>query len=245
MSDDRHMGSNQRFPSTRWSLVLAAGDARNTEGREALASLCKTYWPPVYGYIRRKGSDTESARDLTQGFFARFLERSSFGRADPARGRFRSYLLGAVNHYLADEWDRTHAQKRGGGELCMSLDVETAEGQYRLEPSHDWTPEKVFERRWALTLLQHVLEKLRQEKSTSSTPERFARLQGLLTGGSLDAPYGQVATELGMSEGALKVTVHRLRRRYGELLRQEVAETVDDPSGVDDEIRYLISVLGS
>jgi len=248
MTEDRRGDSpssgTQWFSTTRWSLVLAAGDARNPLSREALASLCKIYWPPVYAYVRRRGHDPESARDLTQGFFTNFLESGSFGRADPARGRFRSYLLGAVNHYLANEWDRTRSLKRGGGEVAISLDLESAEAR-RLEPAHDLTPEKIFERRWALALLEHVLARLWQEKEASRNPERFERLMPLLTGGGADASYRQLAADLGMTEAAVKVAVHRLRRRYGELLREEVAQTVRDPSEVDEELRYLLSVLGS
>lgn len=243
--ESSHAHGDRSFTSTSWNLVARAAMGEGPESRDALSLLCKIYWPPIYAYVRRRGHDPESALDLTQGFFASFLGNDSIARADPARGRFRSYLLGAVNHFLSNEWHRGQAQKRGGGARPISLDAASEELYARIEPRHGHTPESIYERQWGLTLLDHALERLREEKADSRHPERFERLVPLLTGEGLEITYKELAKELQMTEGNVKITVHRLRQRYGQLLREEVAQTLKDPSGVDDELRYLRSVLRS
>ncbi|HEV3304183.1 MAG TPA: sigma-70 family RNA polymerase sigma factor [Planctomycetaceae bacterium] len=237
-------GSRQ-FATTRWSLVLAAGQRSSPQSSVALATLCENYWYPLYAYVRRRGHDADEAQDFTQTFFARLLEKNDLAAADPARGRFRSFLLASLKHFLANEWDRARAVKRGGGRAVLSIDFGTAEERYRAEPSHDLTPEKIFERRWALVLLENVLARLHDESARAGKTDSFDRLKGFLTGEQPAITYGQLAAELNTSEGALKVAVHRLRRRYRELLRAEIEETVADAQEIDQEIRDLFSALGS
>jgi RNA polymerase sigma-70 factor (ECF subfamily) len=234
---------HRRFATTRWSQVMAAGQAQTTASREALASLCEAYWYPLYAYVRRWGHGPDEAQDLTQAFFARLLEKHYLREADPSRGRFRSFLLASLKHFLSNERDKASAVKRGGRATIVALEIETAEGMYQLEPPDADTPEKVFERRWALTLLQRTLARLRDECAAGGRREVFARLEGYLTGEQETVPYAQLAEELGMTEGAIKVAVHRLRRRFGALLRDEIGETVSDPRQVDDEVRELFRIL--
>lgn len=231
------------FRTTHWSLVLAVGAEATTHSRRALETLCTLYWYPLYAYVRRRGYDAEEARDLTQGFFARLLRRHIVETADPGRGRFRSYLLGALKHYLADEWDRAHALKRGGGQAMLSIDVEAAEGRFRHEPADELTPQKLFDRRWALTLLDTVLAQLQDEFVQKGKERIFDRLKGFLSGETGGVPYSRIASELGMTEAAVKVTVHRLRQRYQQLLRDEIAQTVTSEEEVEEEIRYLIEAI--
>jgi RNA polymerase sigma-70 factor (ECF subfamily) len=205
--------------------------------------LCHAYWYPLYAFIRRQGFSPEQAQDHTQEFFARFLEKDLLGSADRARGQFRSFLLAACKHFLANERDRARAVKRGGGREPVSLDLQDAEQRYGLEPADELTPERLFERRWALTLLDQVLARLREESVRADKASLFDRLKGFLTGHADAKPYRQVAEELGMTEGAVKVAVHRLRNRYRELLQEEIARTVDDPAQVEDEIRSLFQAL--
>ena len=250
MSDDPrfrpgpHGGS---FPTTRWSLVVAAGEGRNAESRDALDVLCRLYWPPVYSFVRATGHDAESARDLTQGFFARLLEKSDLRQVDRTRGRFRAFLLASVKHFVANEWDRVRAQRRGGGRTLASLDVEDAEAKYGLSLAVPQTPETIYEKQWALTLLEHALSRLGEEMARSKHAQHFSRFRPFLTFEGSEASYQDLAQELGMSEAAIKVTIHRMRRRFGGLLREEVAQTLDgaSPADVDDEIRYLFSLMGS
>jgi RNA polymerase sigma factor (sigma-70 family) len=237
-------GSRQ-FATTRWSLVLAAGQRSSPQSSAALATLCENYWYPLYAYVRRRGHEADEAQDFTQAYFARLLEKNDLAAADPGRGRFRSFLLTSLKHFLANEWDRARAEKRGGGRSLLSIDFGTAEERYRAEPSHDLTPEKIFERRWALVLLENVLARLHDESVQAGKTDSFDRLKGSLTGEQTAVTYGQLAAELNMSEGAVKVAVHRLRRRYRELLRAEIEETVADPQEIDQEIRDLFSALGS
>lgn len=232
-----------RFATTRWSIVLAAGQKSNARSAEALASLCEMYWYPVYAFIRRQGARAEEAADLTQEFFARVLEKNYFHDADPARGRFRAFLCASIRHFLSNERDRARTLKRGGNQPPISLDVETAEGTYRLEPRDDLTPEKLFDRRWALILLERVLARLRDEQVLAGKGGMFDRLKGFLTGDSTGAPYADVAKALGMTEGAIKVAVHRLRRHFRDTLVQEIAETVSDPADIDAEIEYLLKAV--
>jgi RNA polymerase sigma factor (sigma-70 family) len=230
-----------QFPTTRWTLVVAAGDPRRKEARSALVSLCENYWYPLYAYVRRRGYPPDQAQDLTQEFFTRVLEGRYLDRADPEKGRFRSFLLTSLKFFVADEEDRRRARKRGGGQL-VSLEFSSGEERYQREPAHDETPERIFERRWALSVLDRVVEKLRDEFVQHGRPEHFERLKVFLLGRS-DAPYAALAHEMNTSEGALKVAIHRLRKRYRELFRQEIADTVADPAEVESELRYLAAAL--
>jgi len=235
------LGGVSRFPTTRWTLVVAAGDPQRKEARSALASLCENYWYPLYAYLRRRGYTADQAQDLTQEFFMRILEGRYLDRADPEKGRFRSFLLTSLKFFVADEGDRERAHKRGGGVL-VPLEFSSGEERYQREPAHDETPERIFERRWALSLLDRVVERLRDEFVHHGRAEHFERLKMFLLGQS-DAPYAALAREMNTSEGALKVAIHRLRKRYRDLFRQEIADTVADPAEVESELRYLAAVL--
>jgi RNA polymerase sigma-70 factor (ECF subfamily) len=230
-----------RFPATRWTLVAAAGDPHHKEARSALGELCENYWYPLYAYLRRRGYPADQAQDLTQEFFIRVLEGRYLDRADREKGRFRSFLLTSLKYFVADEQDRQRAQKRGGGAV-VPLEFSSGEDRYQREPAHDETPERIFERRWALSVLDRVVEKLRGEFVRHGRPEHFERLKVFLLGHSA-APYATLAQELNTSEGALKVAIHRLRKRYRELFRQEIADTVADPADVESELRHLATVL--
>jgi len=205
--------------------------------------LCRLYWYPLYAYLRRRGHAPPEAEDLTQGFFACLLERDALAAADPQRGRFRSFLLTSLKHFVADQRDRDRAQKRGGGQKIMSLDVRGAEGRYCLEPADNLTAEKLFERRWAQTMLELVLGDLRRQYARDGRQRTFERLKGFLRGKAARGSYGQVAAELDVTEAAVRVAVHRLRRRYRELLREHIAQTVASPEDVEDEIRHLFSAF--
>jgi RNA polymerase sigma factor (sigma-70 family) len=233
-------GSSQ-FPTTRWTLVVAAGAPHLKEARSALISLCEGYWYPLYSYLRRRGYPADQAQDLTQGFFMRVLEGRYLDRADPEKGRFRSFLLTSLKFFVADEADRQRAHKRGGG-VVLPFEFASGEDRYQREPSHQETPERIFERRWALAVLDRVVERLRNEFVHQGRPEHFERLKVFLLGNS-DAPYATLAREMNTSEGALKVAIHRLRKRYRELFRQEIADTVSDPGEVESELRFLAAAL--
>jgi RNA polymerase sigma-70 factor (ECF subfamily) len=235
---DGRSGGPSSFATTRWSIVVAAGGPTGPDARAALETLCGTYWYPLYAYARRRGQDRHAAEDLTQGFFARLLERGSVAAADPQRGRFRAFLLTAFQRFAANEWERERAQKRGGGARVLSIDFEGGESRFASEPAHDLTPEREYERRFALALLARVLARVRDER-----PEDADLLP--YVGGTGDArPYAEIAAARGTSEGAVKVAVHRLRARYREHLRAEIRETVADDADVDDEIRHLLEVVG-
>ena len=234
-----------RFATTRWSVVLAAQERPVPEAREALAVLFETYWYPLYAFVRRMGFGRDDAEDLTQGFIARLLEKEYVKDFDRDRGRFRTFLLTALKHYISKERDRARAKKRGGGTISFSLDVTDAEERYRLEPSHDLTPEKIFERRWARTLLDRVVQRLGEEYAAADKGALFDELKPVLTKKKSGHRYREIGAELGLTEGAVKVAVHRMRRRYRDALREEIAQTVADPGEIEDEIRYLLSVLGS
>jgi RNA polymerase sigma-70 factor (ECF subfamily) len=233
-----------RFATTHWSLIVAAREGEAAQAQEALAALCQAYWYPLYGYIRHQGHPADRAQDLTQEFFARLLEKDFLGTVDPEKGKFRSFLLAACKHFLANEHDRERARKRGGDRHGLSLDFRDADGRYAHEPAHSETPDRLFERRWALALLDQVLARLRGEYETAGKGRLFECLKGRLTGGTGGAPHARAAAELGLSEGAIKVAVHRLRKRYRELVREEIAHTVEDPGQVEDEIRALFAALG-
>lgn len=234
--------SRRTFPTTRWSLIVECRRTPNPDCRTALETLCAAYWFPLYVYARRQGASVENAQDLTQGFFARLLEKHYLNDFDRERGKFRTFLLSAFRHYITNERDRDRSQKRGSGQVLIPLDVQDAERCYRLEPSHNVTPEKIYERYWAMVLLERALTRLKAEAGSSA---HFDSLRVFLTGASSVASYKELAETLGSTEGALKVAVHRLRRKFGELLREEIADTIARPEDADDELRYLLSVLSS
>jgi DNA-directed RNA polymerase specialized sigma24 family protein len=242
MASDAERG---RFATTRWTVVLAAARQGADAGAAgALATLCGTYWYPVYAFVRRRGYGPEDAQDLTQAFFARVLEKGAVGAADPSRGRFRSFLLTGVQNFLANEHAKARAQKRGGGlPPAVPLDAAAAESRYAVEPAHELTPERLFDRRWATTQLELGLGELRGEYAKRNAAHVFARLQPFLGGDVPGGSYAPAAAELGMSESAVKVAVHRLRQRYRELLRKQILQTVTSRDEVDDEVRHLFAAL--
>jgi RNA polymerase sigma-70 factor (ECF subfamily) len=233
----------QSFTTTHWSVVLQAADGDSPQAAAALDQLCRTYWYPLYVFVRRQGHESHDAEDLTQEFLARFLAKEYFGRANPALGRFRNYLLACLKHFLSEQRRQAGRLKRGGGQAILSWDSLTAEECYQSEPTDRITPEKVYDRRWALTLLAQVLTRLGEEQSVAGKGKVFAQLKDYLWGAGSGTGYVEVAARLGLTEGALKVTVHRLRQRYRELLREEVAQTVATVNEVDEELRYLVSVI--
>ena len=244
-SGSRHSESSRHewFLTTHWSVVRAAVRLDSQKAREAWEALGRAYWYPLYAFVRRLGHGPHDAEDLVQGFFEQALAKNYLGLADETKGRFRSFLLVALKRFLANDWDRRRARKRGGATPPVSLDSLTAEQRYALEPADQLTADRLFERRWAMTLLENVLMKLRTEQTEAGRGEIFAVLQDSLTGDGRNTAYHKLATRLRLSEGAVKVSVHRLRRRYRELLQAEIANTVGSPEDVDDERRYLLSVI--
>lgn len=236
-------GSDRRFATTRWSIVVAAGKRGTVESEKALATLCESYWYPVYAFLRRRGLKPADAQDHTQGFFALLLEKDYVRTADRELGRFRTFLLTAVSRYLSKEREKQRTQKRGGGQAMLSLDFDAGELRYQLEPADEWTPQRLYERRWALTVLDRVLERLGRDYAQEGKGELFSQLKTFLTGESHLPSYAELAGELGLSEGAIKVAVHRLRRRYRELLKEEIAGTVATPEDVADELNCLLAAL--
>ena len=232
------------FATTHWTVVLNAGRSETRGGRDALAALCETYWYPLYAYVRRQGRSPHDAEDLTQGFFARLLESESLAGVSPQKGKFRTFLLVALKRFLANEWHRANSQKRGGGVFHVPLQGHTAETRYIAEPIEQLTAEKLYERRWALTLLERVLSRLGREFSEAGKKEHFERLKPYLMADKGSIPYAQAAAALGMNESAVKVAVHRLRRRFRELFREEVAHTVAKSEEIDEEIRHLLTAFG-
>jgi RNA polymerase sigma factor (sigma-70 family) len=232
------------FLTTRWTEVFQAAQSSSPVGAAALENLCRKYWYPLYAYVRREGVPPHDAQDLTQAFFARFLERNYLAQVDPARGKFRSFLLASLKHFLANEWDRLRAQKRGGKAQIISLDEQTAEARYLLEPRDETTAEKIFERRWALTILEEVLVRLEAECAAAGKADQFRHLKDHMMAGST-TPQAELAAQLNMSPSAVKVAIHRLRKRYRALLREEIAQTVASPADVDGELRHLFSVIAT
>jgi RNA polymerase sigma factor (sigma-70 family) len=237
------MAGGGRFATTRWSLVLAAGLRGSAADEAALARLCVLYWYPVFAFVRRRGHSAEDAEDLTQGFFARLIEKGGLASADRSRGRFRSFLLSACQHFLANEKERSGAQKRGGGRPALSIDVADAERRYERALGHDETPEVVYERQWCLALLAGVLEDLRDEYRATGRERVFDRLKPFLTAEDDGGTYAEAARDLAMAEGAVKVAVHRLRNRYRQTLRARVAATVESEDDVADEIQHCLRAL--
>jgi RNA polymerase sigma factor (sigma-70 family) len=223
--------------------VLAAGDDASPRATEALEQLCRAYWYPLYAYVRRRNFSPHEAQDLTQEFFVRLLRNNELPKAGPEKGRFRFFLLLRLKHFLINEWERLRAEKRGGGRAALSLDEVTAEKLYALEPAHHLTPDRIFERRWALTLLETVLCRLRDEWTAAGKGPQFDALKVFLSAETGLPVYAEIGGRLGLSEGAVKISVHRLRERYRALIRDEIAQTVASPAEVDDELRHLLDVL--
>ncbi len=232
-----------RFATTHWSVVRAVRQPGSARYQQALETLCRTYWFPLYAYLRRRGYDAHQAEDCTQAFFARLMEKHGLRLADPKRGKFRSFLLVALKHFLANEFDRARAQKRGGGQKVISLDFQNAESKYVLEPADPLSPEKLLNRAWALTVLDRTMARLQAESTGTKKQKLFDYLKVYLTANKGSVPYRDVAGELAMTEGAVKVAMYRLRRRYRELLRDEIAQTVTSEDQIDEEIRDLFAAL--
>lgn len=241
--DHQSLPDRPEFATTHWSLVVAAkaDEASQTRARSALEELCRSYWYPLYAFVRNRGYSSNDAQDLTQSFFARLIETKGFTRADPAQGRFRSYLLGAMKHFLANEWHRAQAQKRGGGATFLQLDALAPAARYALEPAHEDNPDASFDRQWAQELIARSLDMLRAESEAAGRQELFEVLKGSLTGEQLS--HQEAAERLGKTADAVKVAVHRLRQRYRELVRTEIAKTVVDPADIDEEMDYLLTAL--
>jgi len=231
------------FATTHWTVVIRAGRGQSREAEAALEELCRTYWYPLYVYVRRQTSTREDAEDLTQAFFARFLQRNYLEKLTSQKGRFRAFLLAALKHFLANEWDRANRQKRGGGIAPLSLDWQDADARYQIDPADNLTPDKLFDRAWAITLLERVLARLREENEQSDKKKLFDGLKSFLTVGTNSIPYADAAKQLEVNEGAIRVAVHRLRRRYRELLREEIGQTLSDPVQIEEEMRTLFGAF--
>ena len=245
MADDESLSprGDARFGTTRWSMVIRAGDVNSADAGAALEELCKSYWYPLYAFVRKTGKSEDEAKDLTQEFFCRLLDKQRLNAADPARGKFRSFLLSSIKNMMLDEWKKGQAQKRGGGMTVLSIDEEDPEGRYRLEPKDETTPESLFEKRWAQTLVNKTIARLQAECEEQGKP--FEELKVYLLEPKGTVPFAETAAKLGTTETALKTSVHRLRRNYAAIFREEVAQTVDDPEEVDMEIQHLLTALGS
>ena len=248
MTASRHEWSSipaneQSFTTTHWSVVLSAKNDSSDSARDALEQLCKSYWYPLYAHVRRRGRSAEDAQDLTQEFFARLLEKHYLADVDRAKGRFRSFLLASLNHFLANEWDKARAAKRGGGQIAISLDEVSAENRFRLEPIVEDSPESIFDQQWALELLERALSCLRAEYVAAGKAAEFERLKRFLGHAPADGDYTEMAGELEMTAAAVAVSVHRMRHRYRDRIRAEVAQTVSDSGEVDGEMRHLFAAL--
>lgn len=234
---------NGYFATTQWSVVLEARDSDESGAAAALQALCQSYWFPLYAFIRRRGYSHEDAADLTQSFFGRFLEKNYLASVDREKGRFRSFLLSSVKHFLSDEWDKTQARKRGGGTVSVSLDERLAANRYDAELMEDASPDKLFERRWAVAVIERTVDRLRDEWKAAEKSEEFETLKTFLTGHQPEVSYADAAARLGISVAAATSAIHRLRRRYRALIRDEIAQTVAHPSEIDDELNHLMRVL--
>jgi len=237
--------SARSFPTTHWSLILSSANDTGARAEAALAELCRAYWYPIYSFIRVRSSSADQAEDLTQEFFLHILTRGVFALANPAAGRFRSFLAASLKHFLADQADRRNAQKRGGGSVMLSIDLSSAEERFARDLAHSETPERVFDRQWALAVVNQTSDQLRDALHREGRGGLFQHLQAFLPGGSEPSSRSALAQELGMTESAIKVAIHRLRRRYRDLLRANVSHTLADPTDVDDEIRYLLNSLSA
>jgi RNA polymerase sigma-70 factor (ECF subfamily) len=233
------------FTTTHWTVVLKAGETDSPSATQALDQLCRTYWYPLYAFVRRKGHSSHDAQDLTQAFFARLLEKNYVAQADRERGRFRTYLLAALTHFLADEWDKAQRLKRGGGQAIISFDAALAEERYRLEPIDQLDAAKLYERRWVTTIFDHVLARLEQEFCDSGKAALFEALKSSLLAEDVRLTYAELGMQLGLTEDAIKQAVHRMRRRYRELFREEIAQTVAGPAELEDELKHLFSLLSA
>ena len=233
----------RRIGTTRWSVVLAADGSDSPRARAALETLCETYWYPVYAFIRRADYSSEDSRDLTQEFFSRVLEKGYLGAARPERGRFRSFLLASLRHFLSNERDRQNAIKRGGGKPVLPLEFDDGECRWQIEPVDESTPERLYERRWATTVLQVAMRRLEEAQARAGRKVVFKQLKGFVFGDDVAGKYEELAAELSLTEGAVRVAVHRLRRQFGAMLRETIAETVERDDDVDQELRYLLEIV--
>lgn len=244
-SNPNRVDAQAVFATTRWSVVLAAAQSSSPQSDRALAHVCKTYWYPLYAFARRQGRSAEDAEDLTQAFFAKILEKKIFRGVDPEKGRFRSFLLASLKNFMANERARSQAEKRGGTHCVISLDAEEAENRFSSEPCHEATPEKIFDRTWATTTVENALMQLKQEYSAGGKAELFDQLQFYLSGDRDEPAYAALAAHLTTTEAAIKMAVVRLRRRFGQVLRAHVGQTVASDAELDEEIRYLFTALAS
>lgn len=235
--------SHQAFVTTHWTQVLLAADYHSPDSAQALEKLCQSYWPPLYCYLRRDGRSSHEAEDLTQAFFARLLERNTLAMANPERGRFRNFLLTALKNFVVNEWRSEHTQKKGGQFQILSLDAQTAENHYVAEPGDHLTPEVLYDKQWALTVVERVMDRLRAEYTTIGKADLFEDLKPFLAAKKA-TPHAELAKKHGIPVSTIGVIIYRLRERYGELLREKIAAIVNEPSEIDDEIRYLIAALG-
>lgn len=241
--DQPSAGKGPEFATTHWSVVRSAGEHSSPESQGALTALCETYWFPLYAYARRRVNDASEAQDLTQAFFTELLEKNYVGTATPQRGRFRSFLITAFKHFLSRQWERARTQKRGGDRKVLSLDFESADSSLRIDPAGGLTPEQFYDQQWAFALLKRIMERLQNEYQQSERADLFTALKSFIIGDNLNATYEQVAEQLEMSPAAVRKTVSRLRKRYGQLLESEILQTVSEPAEVQDEIRNLFAIL--
>lgn len=245
MSPSENIPQGEHFVTTRWTIVLSAGRKSSPVSDRALEDLCQSYWFPLYAFVRRQGHSKEEAEDLVQAFFARFLEKNYLEGLRSEHGKFRAFLLACLKHFLSNEWDRAQRVKRGGGLQHLSLDWQSADERYHLDPPDKESPDRAFDRRWALALLERVIGRLSQECKLAGKAALFEQAKGYLMVGEAATHYAEGARQLQMDEGAMRVAVHRLRKRYRELLRDEIAQTLSDPAQVTEELRSLQSALSS
>ena len=231
------------FATTHWSVILTARDGNESQTHDALSRLCEAYWYPLYAYLRRRGFASSDAEDITQSFLAYLLSKDFLARVKPEHGKFRSFLLASLNHFVSDHLDKEHRQKRGGGQRILSLDAAHAEQRYGLEPADEMDPQKIFERRWALTLVEAALRRMESEAASAGKLELFHRLKTALVGERSALSYSEIGQSAGLSEGAIKVAAHRMRQRFRELFREEIAQTVSQPGEIEEEIQFLFQVL--